>query len=379
MGWPTYGERPVYILPTNDFVLGTSDNYVGVNNSYYVIDGQLVKEYTGPFRETQFGSHNLSYWSTDFAGNEATHESVWFFTDGDAPTTTLAFDGPNFSKSNIVYLSAQTLITLSAKDRGSGVNRIEYYFDNADRTVYTGPFKLKLTGSRVLYFRSVDNLGTIESEKNLRMALDTTAPVTTPSYPVGPQNRDISVRLRASDYESGLAGTFYRLIKGGEVVTDWVNGSELLLVAETDHSKDGTYRVEFYSADGVGNTEPVKFVLVTVDTQAALTLGFKGGEKLTEDSYVVKGKAEPGAHVLVNKQPATVLNDGTFSAKVTLSQGSNKLVITTTDPAGNTVTQTKTVEYTAPMTLSAPLVMMLVVVLVVAAIAGAMIALRRKS
>lgn len=378
MGWPTYGERPVYILPVNDITLTRSDNFAGVNGSYYMIDGQLVKDYTGPFRETQFGPHNVSYWSVDMAGNEETHQSVWFFTDGEAPSTGLSFEGPNFTLSNIVYISGSTLIVLSARDRGSGVNRTEYYFDSGDRITYSEPFKLRLAGSHILYFRSVDNLETAGPDKPVRMALDTIAPVTTPSYPMGPQSRDISLRLRASDYESGLVGTFYRVLKGGEVVTDWVNGTELVLTAEGDHSKDGTYRVEFYSTDGVGNAETVKHVLVTIDTQAALTLAMKGGEKLTGDTFTVKGKAEPGARVYVNKQPATVLNDGTFSANVALKQGSNKLVITSTDPAGNTVTVTKTVEYSPPFTLSASMVMMLVVVLVIAAIAGAFIALRRK-
>ena len=378
MGWPIYGERPVYILPTNDIVLTTSDNYAGVNITNYLIDGQLVREYSGPFRESQFGPHTLSYWSVDLAGNEETHQSVEFFTDGEAPTTTLSFEGANFSKPGVVYISGSTLIVLSGRDRGSGVNRTEYYFDNGDPITYTEPFKLRMTGNHMLYYHSSDNLGSTEPDKSLKLALDTTPPVTTPSYPVGAQNKDVSIRLRASDYESGLVGTFYRVLKGGEVMNDWANGSEVILLAEPDHSKDGTYRVEFYSTDGVGNSETVKYVLVQVDTVAALALAMKGGEKVTKETFTVKGKAEPGAHVTINKQPVTVLNDGTFSADVSLKSGGNKLVISSSDPAGNVITLNKNVEYNPPLTVSAPIVMMLVVVLIVAAVAGAAWALRRK-
>jgi hypothetical protein len=378
MGWPTYGERPVYILPQNELTFSQGDNYAGVNNTFYIIDGQLVKEYNGPFRETQFGPHTITFWSADMAGNEETRQTLSFFTDGEAPASSLEFEGPNFTKASIVYIAGTTLILLSAKDRGSGVNRTEYNFGSGDRQTYTEPFKLRTTGSVILYYRSTDNLGTAEHDKNIRLALDTTAPVTTPSYPVGAQNRDISVRLTASDYESGLAGTFYRVLKGGEVVTDWTPGTEVSLAAETDHSKDGTYRVEFYSTDGVGNSEAVKHVTVIIDTQAALTVGIKGGETADKETFTVKGKAEPGARVSINQKPVTVLNDGTFTAVVVLKSGSNKLSITSTDPAGNSVTVTKTVNYNAPFTLGPNLVMMLVVVLIVVAVAGAALALRRK-
>jgi len=379
MGWPTYGQGPVYILPSNNIMLSQSDNYVGVNMTFYQMDGQLVKDYAGPFKETQFGSHNMSYWSVDLAGNEETRQTIWFFTDGEAPTTTLSFEGPNFAKSDIVYISSETRMVLAVSDRGSGVNRTEHYFDNGDGVTYIDPFGLTQPGTHVLYYRSSDNLGSIEIERSVRMALDTVPPVTTPSYPVGPQSRDVSVRLRASDYESGLNDTQYRVLKNGEIERDWTSGSEIAITVSDDpsHPDDGNYRIEFYSTDGVGNKEATKYVMVTVDTQAILGVEIKGG-KVDNEKYTVRGRAEPGARVTLNGNPVTVLNDGTFTATVMLKEGSNKLTFKSTDDAGNTATVVKTVDYSPPFTLSAPVVMMLVVVLIILALAGAVMALRRK-
>jgi hypothetical protein len=372
LGWPSYGDRPAFILPTADITLKAGDNYAGINATYYSLDGQMYQQYRGAFRDPEYGSHNLTYWSLDLALNEETHKNLWFFTDGLAPTTTLSFDGPSFPRSGTTYLSAHTFIVLTAWDGGSGLSKTLYRLDSGDPTVYSGPFKLTRAGSHLIYYRSVDHLGNTEREQNLRIQVDSTAPVTTPTSPAGPQNQDVSVNLRASDYDSGVAMTFYRVLLGGEVQVDWQNGTTVELPAAADHSKDGAYTIEFYSMDNAGNNETVRMVDVFIDTVSRLVLNIKGGETVSGSTLTIKGTAEPGSHVTVNGNPVTVLLDGSFSYDLGLSEGANKVKVVATDPAGNSVTVTRTVNYNPPMSLNSPLIWVLIVVVIAVVMVGAL-------
>jgi hypothetical protein len=372
LGSPVFGDRPAYLLPTNELSLRAGDNYVGVNGTYYSIDGQTEQLYNSAFREPAYGSHNLTYWSLDSAGNEETHKTVWFFTDGLAPVTTLSFDGPYFERSSLTYLSSQTRIVLMAADGGCGLGKTLYHFDSGDPIVYTGPFRLDRSGSHVLYYRSIDNLGNSEGEKTIRLQVDSTAPVTTPTTPAGPQNKDVTVSLLASDSDSGVSMTYYRVLLNGNLQVDWQNGTSVALAAAPDHSNDGTYTIELYSSDNAGNNETVKSVAVVIDTISKLTVNIKGGEAVGTDTYTVKGNAEPGSRVTVNGRLATVLNDGSYYYDLSLSEGSNQVKVVATDPAGNTATITKTVTYNAPVSLNSPLIWILIVVVIAVVIVGAL-------
>jgi hypothetical protein len=92
-------------------------------------------------------------------------------------------------------------------------------------------------------------------------------------------------------------------------------------------------------------------VHVAKDTVApVLSVNSLQGATVTGSNTVVSGAAEPGSTVTVNGVKTTVNADGNWSATVALKSGSNPVTVTATDPAGNTTTQTQTVQYqpTAP-------------------------------
>ena len=67
---------------------------------------------------------------------------------------------------------------------------------------------------------------------------------------------------------------------------------------------------------------------------------------VTGSNTVLSGKAEPSSIVMVNGVKTTVSADGTWTATVALNPGTNTVAVTATDAAGNTTTQTQTIQYT---------------------------------
>lgn len=339
-----FGSKPTYVTPLTTIALTAKDDNA-VNATLFTIDNDPLQRYTFPLSRIYGGSHNLTYWTNDVAGNEEKHTVFWFFVDGDAPLTTLAYKGVSYTKSGVVYVAASTLIILDSQDAGSGIAALTYHIDNLDPILYADPFTIEMTGTHTLYFSGQDNLGNAEPARVQKVMLDKTAPVTIAVAPVVPQREDFTVRFRGSDMESGAASTYYRVLAPGGTFGDWQVGSELLVEASSDHSADGTYTIEYYSVDNVGNVEGTRSVRVTMDTQSSLTLNIKGSETTDKSTFILRGQAEPGARVSVNNLMAQVGPDGYFTFDLDLKEGSNRVIVVSTDAAGNTEQLSRTIEY----------------------------------
>jgi hypothetical protein len=61
----------------------------GVAATYYTIGG-VQQTYTAPFAVSAAGSHAITYWSTDAAGNEETHHTGYVNIDTGKPTSQAA-------------------------------------------------------------------------------------------------------------------------------------------------------------------------------------------------------------------------------------------------------------------------------------------------
>ena len=75
-----------------EITLSASDNLSGVANTFYRIDGGAAQTYTSVFSVPN-GTHTISYWSVDVAGNtESAHSNV-VKVDNAAPTTQISTSG----------------------------------------------------------------------------------------------------------------------------------------------------------------------------------------------------------------------------------------------------------------------------------------------
>jgi hypothetical protein len=220
----------------------------GVAHTYYVLDA-LPQAEGLTVSTSVIGSHTLSFWSVDVAGNIETHNVVTFditapvpVPDTTAPTTT--------SNAKTSYLNS-ALITLSAVDNagGSGVAHTYYILDALPQaeglTVSTSA-----VGSHSIEFWSVDVAGNIETHNVVTFEVtapvpDTTAPVTTSNVKASYSGSAL-ITLTAVDSAggSGVAHTYYILDGAPQAEGTAVSTSVL-----------GSHALSFWSVDVAGNVE----------------------------------------------------------------------------------------------------------------------------
>jgi len=169
-GW--YGSGPTVTLSPSD---ATS----GVASTKYTIDGGPAQTYWAPFAVTSEGSHAITYWSTDNAGNVEAAHTITVKIDLNAPTTTATLTP---AIHNGWY--ASPTFTLSADDgAGSGVARIDYALDGGPFQIYSAPISGFSTGNHFVQYRSTDNAGRVEATKLIAFKVDAEPPTVTIARP----------------------------------------------------------------------------------------------------------------------------------------------------------------------------------------------------
>ena len=338
---PYSGTDPVYVTPQTVISLGATSDYAGLAVTEYYIDGNdtNIQTYAGPFNVTETGPHNITVWSVDNAGNREAPHTINFWVDDTPPTSSLAFIGPSYTRENTFYVSSETKIFVSSSDDASGVARVSMVVDGVPMD-YSTPFRLTRGGLHTIKCYAVDNVGHMEEERTENVMVDTWPPFTLLDGPTGLQRKSVTINLIGGDLESGLAQSYFRITKAGNTPMAFSPGSQVLLQAKEDHGTDGTYTVDFYSVDNVGNMESFRSVQVTIDTLAELNVDLKPSFTVDQGMVEVRGTAEPGASLLINGKFVLVKNDGTFSYNVEIGKGRNKIIISMTDGAGNAVSET---------------------------------------
>jgi hypothetical protein len=373
---PFFGTDPVYISTDTIISLGAASDYSGIRSTQYILDGNETLNFTRPFNESVPGLHNITIWSVDNTGNQEAPNTISFWVDAGTPTSSLAFIGPNFTREGTFYVSPDTMIFVSSSDDASGVNHVSMIVDGVPMN-YQTPFKLTKGGLHTIRCYAVDNVGHMEEERTENVIVDIWPPSTLPDGPTGMQRRTVKITLTGTDLESGFAQYYFRITEKGDTPMGFTPGSEILLSARDDHSTDGTFIVDYYGVDNVGNQAAFKSVEVTIDTMASMTVDLKPSVTVDQNTLTVKGTAEPGASLLINGKFVLVKNDGTFSYPVELGRGRNKIVISMTDAAGNAVSETHFATYTPSDELPPWFIPLAVVVILAVATAICMMAFMR--
>ena len=366
LGTPNFGLDPVYVTAATLISLDSTDNFAGVNGTFYNIDGRGVKPYATSIKEAIPGAHNMTYWAIDKAGNRGQDGILWFFVDSEPPATVMSSEGPNFISGDRVFLTAAASLVLTSGDSASGVNYIEYNLDKKTYTRYSTPLKFT-TGSHSLVFRAVDKVGNAETEQSFTVMVDAVTPTTRTDGDFSTVSKeDITMGLVATDAESGVAGTYFRVLREKDKTGDFQAGN---LVTVEESAGDGNYTVQYYSVDRVGNTEKTRELKVRIDTQVTLKLGLIGSPVVKTARYLLEGKTESGAKVTIGIIDAQVSADGSFSQEVELKPGKNTIHIAVTDQAGNSREEAVTITYDQPVG-SADWFLPFLVVVIIAGVAG---------
>lgn len=177
-------EESVRYLIKNQLTLNPSDDASGVAEVRYKLRNghwNSAKTLTSiPVNEE--GSYQLLYFSLDQAGNKEPMQVLDFIKDITPPETKMEWVGPSsVGKGRAQYISQETKIKLSAKDRLSGTKDIlvAYTCQSGTQTEFK-PYTAEISvtdlksvckGSFQLFYYAVDQVGNEEAVKTLNFQL----------------------------------------------------------------------------------------------------------------------------------------------------------------------------------------------------------------
>ena len=243
-------------------ILSASDATSGVMEIHYQVDLGIyvvVPGTSAPVTVEGNGIHSVNYYAVDSAGNQEYEKTETVKIDTTPPTTTLNIGTPKFTTGTDVYVTTATSFTLSPSDNPEGSGVATTYYRVYPVGAVPPPFDSGTTfqisdgdGEYIIEYYSTDNAGNEESLNSETVILDNTPPATiktvgSPSYDDFVTSATL-ICLDASDSGSDLESTYYR-INGNS----WIPYSGCFTLS----GPDGTYIIEFYSIDNLGNTEIV--------------------------------------------------------------------------------------------------------------------------
>lgn len=233
----------------------------GVNETIFIINGGSTTSYSVPFIVDTIGQNNVTYWSTDNAGNIETQKMVNFsITDGSAdmipPETSIC--GVNENGFYNIYVT----ICLIATDNpeGTGVDETIFSVNGGSTTTYTAPFIVDTIGQNNVTYWSSDNAGNIETPKMVNFtilnetSLDSIPPITNIWGVVenGLYNTNVTISLTATDNPGGTG------IK--ETIFSVNGGITSTYSAPFVADKIGQNNVTYWSSDNAANVEMPKII-----------------------------------------------------------------------------------------------------------------------
>jgi hypothetical protein len=125
--------------------------------------------------------------------------------DKTPPVTQIYLDGT--LGTNGWYVS-DVVVSLTAYDSGSGVDKTECSFDTTTWVVYTNSFVISTEGTTILYYRSIDKKGNQEQTKSQTINIDKGLPgvvIYSPQLGDYPEGSTLTISYEATDSTSGIA------------------------------------------------------------------------------------------------------------------------------------------------------------------------------
>ncbi|XEC93010.1 LamG-like jellyroll fold domain-containing protein [Paenibacillus tarimensis] len=253
---------------------------------------------------------------------------------------TVSVDPAEPNGTNSWYTAGPVIVALST------YGTAEYSLDDgATWQGYMTPIKFDQEGKHTVSYRSRNEKGIAGDVQTVGVNMDMTTPITTaavsPAEPDGLNawfRHPVTLSLTANDNLSGVANTEYSLDGG----STWQAYTEPVVIAQ-----DGKYTMSYRSTDIAGNVETDKSISFDQDTTAP-TITVTGLVYGTYDDSIditpIIALDDNLSGVDNSKTTVTLdgyaIQPGETIPLVTLPLGSHTLVVTASDMAGNTSTQT---------------------------------------
>jgi hypothetical protein len=227
--------------------LTATDAPSGVASTQYTVDGGPPQSYSAPFSITTEGSHVVSFWSTDNAGNIETAHQTTIKVDLNNPTSS---SGITPAEQGGWY--ASPTVTLSGSDgSGSGIAMIQYKIDGAASwSTYSGPLTGFSTGNHTVQFFATDNAGRTETPTHLlAFKADSGKPtvniITPDEGQFIPLDKVVAARFKCAEPQPSAKESGIPLVGG--CVGSIANGANL------DTSTIGDHTITVTGTDVAGN------------------------------------------------------------------------------------------------------------------------------
>ncbi len=294
--------------------LNSSDECSGVSSTEYSTDGGATwQSYNGSFTFNQEGATNISYRSTDAAGNTETTKTLTVKIDKTAPT--LVFGEPSVAPNAAGWNNTDVTFTYAASDDSSGVA-------NPSGSLTLSEEGAAVTGSITI----TDLAGNSATFTSPTVKIDKTAPTLVFDAPTpgtnaaGWNNTNVSIAFKTNDALSGVSEN---------------NGAaNPLVLSEEGAAVSGTVRV----TDVAGNTAVFTSPIVKIDKTAPVINASRStpaNENGWNNTDVVAGFTASDA---LAGLAAGTNSEGQFTFT---SEGQNQAhTFTVTDAAGNTAAAT---------------------------------------
>ena len=269
-GWRT-GPQSV-TLSALDASSGMTGGQAAID---YSIDGISQPAYSAAFTVAGEGSHTVSYYAVDAAGNVEKPAHVGYVNiDTTAPVTTS--DGL-VTAGDTGYVHDAQQVTLSASDLGSGMTggkAATYYTDTvggaaATPQAYVGPFTVSGVGSHTITYYSVDALGNTETVKSGYVNIVPDQALVTL----------VSPRLAADDHSGWLPSASVTVTLttsggGGNITTQYSTDGGATWAPYTGPfsvAGQGAHRIDYRSRDDVGDGWSLSSGYANIDTVGPTT------------------------------------------------------------------------------------------------------------
>lgn len=240
-----------------------AEDWTGVRRTFYRVNGgswnekfftvaqQVASSYVLVHEE---GLNEIEFYSVDYWGNEENMKSHIVRIDTIPPSLDISISGGNMVDG---WYTSPVEVTMLGSDDQSGLDTIIYRVEAGSWSEYDGSFTLD-DGNHRLWAYAVDKAGNTNDDTQLTVSVDTGAPITKVDFiGEGAHNlfyKDVGVRLYARDDGSGVDSIFYRVNGGSFSVYD----DEFVL------DEVGSFEIEYYAVDNIGNEESVNSVSVEV-------------------------------------------------------------------------------------------------------------------
>ena len=252
------------------------DTQCGIFETLVMIDHNLLETDPLQYTFTGDGEHTIEYYSIDNLGNkEDTHEVIIItpIPDMTPPVSSIVPSYEPYNDGSMDYFKSDIVFTIEAVDLMnenesfvSGVETIMYAIDGGEEKIYQGEdILLSGQGFHEITYYAIDYEGNTEEKNYYFLTIDDIPPeselIALDSDNISIDNalyitESLNIEIIASDKYCGVKAIFYRMNIEGEWET--YEGPFNLV--------PGSYEVEYYAVDNLGNTEEKRSVSIEVVT-----------------------------------------------------------------------------------------------------------------